>query len=140
MDILCEYSDLCRGVFWIPDVNDIYKSNLYFQIPCDSNGNIDSEFTISSDMASKNTDNYNHKNLWSTLSKNYTNGKPFDYYPRGRIEINRGIATVYYSPHIPQEELKSWVIDRFNLTTHNGIKKIKMIADGSNHYHCFLDD
>lgn len=140
MKILCEYSDLCRGIFWIPDIDNIEGSNLYFQIPCDSDGNISSDFKISVDMSSKNTDNYNHKNLWATLPKKNTEGKPFDYYPRGRIEINRGIATIYHSPYIPQDELKAWAIDKFNLTKHNGIKKVKMVADGSSHYRCYLDD
>ena len=72
------------------------------------------------------------------VKKNYNN-VCYDYYPRGRVEISRGIVTVYHSPHIPQDELKQWLIDKFNLTTHNGIKKIKMIADGSEHY-SYLDN
>ena len=137
---LTEDSNLYRGIFWIPDVNNVEQSQLYFQIPCNSNGDIDTDFEISTQMSSKNTQNYNHKNLWSTLPKKYTNNKPFNYYPRGRVEISRGIVTVYHSPHIPQDELKQWLIDKFNLTTHNGIKKIKMIADGSEHYSCYLDN
>lgn len=138
--MLTEDSNLYRGIFWIPDVNNVEQSQLYFQIPCNSNGDIDTDFEISTQMSSKNTQNYNHKNLWSTLSRKYTNNKPFNYYPRGRVEISRGIVTVYHSPHIPQDELKQWLIDKFNLTTHNGIKKIKMIADGSEHYSCYLDN
>ena len=139
--LLVEDVQLYRGIFWITDINDIGSSKLYFTIPCDNDGNInDPEFMIPDTMSSTGSDNYNHKRVWSTLGKEYTHGRSFDYYPRGRVEISNGIAKVFHSPRIPQEELKKFVIDKFNLTAHNGIKKIKMIADGSDHYKCHLDD
>lgn len=90
-------------------------------------------------MSSSGSDNYNHERVWKCLSAKETNKKPFNYYPRGRIEISSGIAKIFHSTHIPQEELKRWAIDKFHLTKHNGIIKIKMIADGSAHYRCHLD-
>lgn len=139
--ILNEDIRLYRGIFWIIDIDDIYSSDLYFHIPCDRNGDInDSDFGISPRMSSKSDDNYNHKKVWATLPKKMTNGKPFDYYPRGRVEINNGVAIIYHSPYIPQDELKKWVIEKFNLTTLNGIRKIKLIADNSSHYRCYLDN
>lgn len=141
MVILNEDRQLYRGIFWIPDVDNISSSNLYFQIPCDSNGIIcDTNFHIPDTMSSTGSDNYNHKRVWAQLSNKETKGKPFDYFPRGRVEIANGIAKVFHSPHIEQQELKSWVVDKFNLTNSNGIKKVKMIADGSNHYKCYLDE
>lgn len=137
---LREDSNLYRGIFWIPDINNIENSDLYFQIPCNSDGTIDTDFHIPVEMSSKGTDNYNHKNVWNSLSNKLTNGKAFDYYPRGRVEISNGKAIVYHSPYIPQDVLKNWVIDKFNLTNHNGIKKVKLVADGSEHYKCYLDD
>lgn len=139
--ILKEDRQLYRGIFWITDIDDLYNSKLYFQIPCDENGDIsDVDFTISDKMSSTGSNNYNHKRVWNSLSNKETKGKQFDYYPRGRVEISNGIAKVYHSPHIDQNKLKSWVMDKFNLTSANGIKKVKMIADGSNHYHCYLDE
>lgn len=138
--LLKEDKQLYRGIFWIPDIHNVQSSQLYFLIPCDNNGIIDDiNFTIPSTMSSTGSDNYNHKRLWATLEKKYTNGKPFDYYPRGRVEISNGVAKVFHSVHIPQDELKQFVVDKFNLTSHNGVKKIKMIADGSEHYKCYLD-
>lgn len=138
---LNEDTSLYRGIFWIPDIDDVESSEFYFQIPCDSNGNInDPDFVISNLQSSKGNNNYNHEKVWNSLDKKYTKGKPFNYYPRGRIEISNGKATIYASPHIPQDDLKSWVIDKFNLTTYNGIKKIRIVADGSEHYKCFLDE
>lgn len=139
--ILKEDIQLYRGIFWIPDVNNVESSNLYFTIPCDFNGVInDPEFVIPDSMSSVGSDNYNHKRVWAVLDKKYTRGKDFSYYPRGRVEISNGIAKVFHSPRIPQDALKRFVVDKFNLTAHNGIKKIKMIADGSEHYRCHLDD
>ena len=124
--IINEDSTLYRGIFWIRDIDNIDNTDLYFQ--------------ISPQLSSKDTQNYNHKNLWNSLPKKITNNLSFDYYPRGRVEVHNGIATIYCSPYIATEELKNWIIDKFNLNNHNGIKKVKMIADGSNHYHCYLDD
>ncbi len=139
--ILAEDVQLYRGIFWIPDVNNVGSSNLYFTIPCDVFGDInDHEFHIPDSMSSTGSDNYNHQRVWNSLERRYTKGKPFNYYPRGRVEISNGVAKVFHSPRIPQDELRKFVIDKFNLTSHNGIKKIKMIADGSDHYRCYLDD
>ena len=77
-------TQLYRGIFWITDTDNLYDSAIYFQIPCDCNGNITADFEISPLMTSKNTDNYNHKKVWETLPKKSTAGKPFDYYPRCR--------------------------------------------------------
>ncbi|MCM1507682.1 MAG: hypothetical protein NC177_11190 [Ruminococcus flavefaciens] len=135
-DIL-ESSQLYRGIFWIKDIDRIYDSGLYFRIPCDKNGL--TEYEIPSEVSAKNAPDYNHKKLWESLPKKITAGKPFDFYPRGRIEIRNTKAFVYHSPHIPQDVLKKWVAEKFNLTESNGIRKIRLIADGSNHYRCWLD-
>lgn len=139
--ILKEDRQLYRGIFWITDIDDYWNSKLYFQIPCNSNGDIDDmNFQIQPTMSSTGSNNYNHERVWKTLSKKETNNNPFNYYPRGRVEIFNGIAKVFHSPYLNQEELKRWVTDKFNLNKANGIKNIKMIADGSSHYRCYIDD
>ncbi|MDE6500500.1 MAG: hypothetical protein K2L10_00205 [Ruminococcus sp.] len=139
-EILIKQNRLYKGIFWITDIDNVYSSDLYFLIPCDINGNInDSDFEILSTMSAEHSDNYNHKKVWNTLPKKTTHGKSFDYYPRGRTEIKNGIAVIYHSPYIPQDDLKNWLIEKFNLTSSNGIKKIRLVADGSNHYKCWLD-
>ena len=133
-------TQLYRGIFWITDTDNLYASAIYFQIPCDCNGNISGAvFEIPENMSAKNTDNYNHKKVWNSLPKKITHGKPFDYIPRGRIEIRNGTAIVYHSPYIPQNELKNLLIEKFNLTASNGIRKIRLVADNSSHYRCYLN-
>lgn len=138
-EILNKNTNLYRGIFWIPDIDDVQGSGLCFKIPCDESGNInDSDFEIPRSMSSVGGDNYNHRKVWNTLPKKVTKNKPFDYYPRGRVEINHGTAVIYYSPYIPQDDLKDWLVDKFGLTV-SGIKKIRFIADHSNHYRCYFD-
>ena len=90
-------------------------------------------------MSAKSSGNYNHKKVWDSLPKRITAGKSFDYFPRGRVEINLGTAIIFHSPYIPQDELKKWLIEKFNLTSLNGIRKIRLVADNSVHYKCCPD-
>ena len=81
----------------------------------------------------KSGDTYNHQKLWEVVRPK---GCPhaFDYYPRGRVEINnRGAAVIYMSPHIGSEYL-SEILSRFGIS---GICNIRY--DHSRHYHCAMD-
>lgn len=129
--------DLCKGIFWVKDVDDIYGTGLFFPINCDINGEVQNDLDYN--FSSNNGRTYNHEKLWKKLSPKITDNKKFDYYPRGRVEINRGKAIIYCSPYIACDELKDWCIDKFNLTAFNGIKSIRIVSDGSSHYKCFLD-
>ena len=82
---------------------------------------------------SKSGDNYNHKLLWEHVKPRGCN-KPFDYYPRGRVEIsNKGKPIVYMNYHIGEDAIESIML-AFNL------KEIpKIHYDGSEHYKCYLD-
>ena len=41
------------------------------------------------EYSSKSRNNFNHKAEWSKLPKSVTNGQPYNYYPRGRVEIKK---------------------------------------------------
>lgn len=136
--ILNESNELYKGVFWIKDINDLYaSSNLMFQIPCNADGDSD---LIVSNGASKTGNTYNHERLWKTLSKELTDSKPFNYYPRGRVEIRNGVADIFVNPNLFTEEVKKFLISEYHLNPQNGIKKIRFHADSSEHYKCYLDD
>lgn len=66
------------------------------------------------------------------------NGKPFDYYPRGRVEIRNGKATIFLNLNIFNNDIKNFLIRQFCLDN-EAIKKVVMIADNSEHYRCHLD-
>lgn len=126
--------ELCNGVFWVND--DVIISVKY---PCTSDGKMicadnETEEKLMRKLA-------NHKKLWEKLPHYITAGLPFNYLPRGRVEIRRGgKAIIFCSPHICTEETKQLMTEEFGLTAENGITHISLKADGSAHYRCALDN
>lgn len=84
------------------------------------------------DGTAKSGNTYNHEKLWQIVRPRKCS-VPFDYYPRGRVEITpKGKAVIYMSPHIGAEYLPE-IYAAFALDS-AGVK-----YDHSAHYHCFLD-
>lgn len=134
---LVEDSQLYKGIFWIVNLDDYsLNSNYCFLIPTNLNGdNIENV-----DVNAKSGTTFNHERTWNSLPRKLTQGEKYNYFPRGRVEINHGKAIIYANPHICNNELKNFIIDGFNLNKHNGISEIIVKADGSEHYKCFLDN
>ena len=128
-----------KGIFWITDLENVRNKPIYVQVSCDCCGTVLETYHIPEVWASKGGNELNHEKVWKTLMKSQTHGHPYNYYPRGRVEIGIRVAKVYHSCVIPQDQLKSWVIDMFDLTPENGIEEVKMIADGSDHYKHLID-
>ncbi len=103
---------MCKGLFWWIDGKLISK-------------------TLAPDAP-----NVSHRNVWATLPSHITSGLPFDYYPRGRVELRRGRAIVFLSPYICTQEVLSETLREFGL---EGIST-EMKADGSHHYRCHYDE
>ena len=77
---------------------------------------------------------YNHRLLWDHVKPRGCR-KPFDYYPRGRIEITRqGVPILYMNPNTPTALLPK-IMECFELPTPPVIR-----LDHSDHYRCYLDD
>lgn len=106
-----------KGVFWLVDEEIL-------AIPYDENSTVG---------LAKSGDNYNHRLLWDYVKPPRCN-KPYDYYPRGRVEMsNKGRAVIYMNPNIGEE----YVLEIMNCF---GISETpKVHYDGSEHYKCFLD-
>lgn len=82
----------------------------------------------------KSGDTYAHKKLWSAIRPPKSN-KPYNYYPRGRVEItSRGTAILYMNPNV-DETLIPEIMIQFGLSEYP-----KVIYDNSNHYKCYLDN
>lgn len=76
---------------------------------------------------------YNHKKLWELVHG--SRGKPYNYYPRGRVDAdNRGQPVIYMSPHVPLSLLPE-IQAAFAITTEPLLR-----YDNSRHYRCHLDD
>lgn len=81
----------------------------------------------------KSGNTYNHKKLWDSL-KPAGRHVPFDYYPRGRVEItNQGEPVIYMSPHIGKEWIPQ-IMMQFEIGQEPVIR-----YDHSVHYRCHLD-
>ena len=130
---------LYKGVFWIKDMESIDESFVSIKALCDINGNFIDLSSINPDTLSKNATNFNHQKVWQAFDKKITGNKPYNYYPRGRVEIKNGKAVIYANVNIATEDLKNWAISVFNLIKENGIKAVALKADGSKHYKSHLD-
>ncbi|MCL2775859.1 MAG: hypothetical protein FWD71_21315 [Oscillospiraceae bacterium] len=138
-----ESTELCSGVFWvISDSSDLKDYNLLaFEIPCDAYGNVIEVPEIALNAKSGNT--YNHKKLWENEIENNPahkpyNRKPYNYYPRGRVDISNNWATIYLNPNIDRADVISEIRRRLGLSAQN-IPKVRVVADNSEHYQCFID-
>lgn len=115
---------LYKGLFWLSNKLIVIKAE------CDTDGNF-LEIPDSC-LLSENGKELNHKSAWQTLPKSDTNGKPFHYYPRGRVQIKRGKAIIFTNENaLPEiENIKR----AFGLSKENGIVDIKVKVDMSDHY------
>lgn len=136
-ELLVEDIDLYKGIFWIVDLKNIENNKNYcFKIPTNIFGDV-LDNTIQLNAKSGTT--FNHEKVWKELPSTLTHNKEYNYYPRGRVELSNGIARIYVNPNIYTDEVKQFLINEFNLLPHNGIKRVDMKADGSDHYKCYLD-
>ena len=106
-----------RGVFWLIDDNIL-------AIPYDP----ESTYGIA-----KSGDNYNHRLLWDYVKPKKCN-KPFDYYPRGRVEIdNKDRPVIYMNSNIDESYIPVIVV-KFEIE-----ETPRIHYDGSEHYKCSED-
>lgn len=77
--------------------------------------------------------NYNHRLLWNHVKPEGCN-REFDYYPRGRAEIDsKDRAVIYMSPYIDKAYVPQ-IMDAFKIDG-----PVRIHYDGSRHYQCHFD-
>lgn len=124
--------DLSRGIFWViaESEEELIDKNIFdIHIMCSPDGIPSQEYSFNS----KNGETYNHKATWSRLDKSITKGKPFDYYPRGRVEIRNGKATIWMNGNILH--LADDIKLKYGLVS----IPVQVKEDGSEHYKCHFD-
>ena len=120
-----------RGIFWIKDL-DILENNSNYLIKIETNENgdaLDYPFPLNS----KNGDDYAHKATWTLLPSNLTKNKPFDCYPRGRVEIKHKEVLLYINPILNEDRIVDYLKKEYCLD------EIKIILDFHEHYKCEFD-
>ncbi len=104
-----------RGVFWVIDGE-------LAAYPFDE---------TATEGVAKSGNTYNHKRLWEHVKPC---SKPYDYYPRGRVEItNSGAVKIFMSPHVGAAYVPQ-IKAAFGITAEPTV-----IYDHSEHYRCCLD-
>jgi hypothetical protein len=124
-----------KGIFWCYVTvfdDDMFSHTINpVMVRCDRDGKALEEVEYSS----KSGENFNHKIEWEkkTASVRKSQRKPFDYYPRGRVEVTPGSVKVFANPVIiADEDAKKAIVQCFELEE---VKDdIKWIADNSKHY------
>ena len=116
-----------KGIFWLIE-NELFC----LKIPCDKNG---TPLNPETAFSAKSGDNFNHKAEWEKLSKKVTRGKPFNYYPRGRVEIKNGKVTIYLNPYLNKEKIINALCKEFSILS----LPIKVKNDGSAHYNFLMN-
>lgn len=119
-----------KGIFWCTNFDTEHPKLITVSVACNKNGDAMEPVQFSSKSGS----NFNHKLEWERFDRSITAGRSFNYYPRGRVEIKNGKATVFLNPIINKECVLSRVFDEFGLMTEKLIS-INIKSDGSNHYH-----
>ena len=106
-----------RGIFWVIE-------NKVFAFVFEEGATVG---------VAKSGNNYNHRLLWDSVKPPKCN-KPYNYYPRGRVEITGGGKTVIYmNPHIGMDHIPE-IRRQFGIDT-----EPKIHYDGSRHYRCNMD-
>lgn len=91
-----------KGIFWCTDSDTEAPALITVSVACDKNG--DSKELVR--FSSKSGNNFNHRLEWERFDRNITAGRPFNYYPRGRVEIKKRKVTVFLNPAINKECMK----------------------------------
>lgn len=68
--------------------------------PCDELGNL---IPDESERCPGEVWSNNHKKIWSELPRRVTQGKAYNYFPRGRVEIRKGKAIIAITNAVAEE-------------------------------------
>jgi hypothetical protein len=136
---------LYKGIFWILQdfpsaIGDASTGGLFvlpYKAQCDENGNATDRDTC---YNSRKGNSFTHKRTWEALTRELPReirSKPWNYYPRGRVEIAHRQATVYHNPQLTElRDFEDAVIKEFGLARFTVCFK----PDHSAHYRCLSDE
>ena len=119
-----------KGIFWCIDADTPDPHLITVSVSCNADGEADPSVVFSS----KSGTNFNHKAEWEKLDRNLRNGCAYNYYPRGRVEVKHGKATIYLNPDINQDHILRTIRKAFELGDADELAEIVVKNDGSWHY------
>ena len=122
-----------KGIFWRALNREGEPVWICRKVLCDADGVPTEPFV---DFSAKSGDNFNHKAEWEKLSRSVTDGRPFDWFPRGRVEIKRGRVVIYAHPSLTADDCVGQIKEEFGLADVD----VRVVADGSSHYRALSID
>lgn len=129
-------TDLGKGLFWLVRTKQGSFQILCCKLLCFRDGVTIEEV----ETGFCENDGISHKDAWDKMQKDdTTKNKPYNYFPRGRVEIKKGKAIIYANPVLCNDSVINRIKESFGLTLSNGINKIKIKADNSRHYQFLME-
>lgn len=135
---------MSKGIFWFPCFMGTEGELIFTEeieallIPCDEDGN--SKVSVSfytCEYNSRNGRSNTHKDSWKavTAGRKDLRGIPWNYFPRGRVEISHGRAFLYMNPEILKcNNYLERIREKFGI----GHLDIRVRIDNSAHYQCTI--
>ena len=125
-----------KGIFWFNNEDLDNPHLITVAAECDANGEADPSVVFSA----KSGRTFNHKIEWEKLGRDITGGHEFNYYPRGRVDIVNGKATIYLNPDLNNDAVLDIIFTEFELKENSELKTIAVKSDGSHHYRYYSLD
>ena len=128
-----------KGIFWFPcfigkEGELVFTEEIVARsVPCDEDGTPQMVTSFNSRKGCS----YTHKDTWRMVAagRREFRGIPWNYFPRGRVEISHGRALVYMNPQILNcEHYLERIKERFQI----GHLDIRVKIDNSFHYQCTI--
>ena len=110
-----------KGIFWL-----VEDSLVSVKVPCDPSGTA----LAPCEYSSKSGENFNHRAEWEKLTRAVTHGQPFNYYPRGRVEVKNGKTDIWLHPSLCEPGCLSIIAAEFGLD----LSACRVHLDHSRHY------
>lgn len=116
-----------KGLFWLAD-----GELIAYKIPCNANGWPDNPQLP---YNSRKGDSFTHKATWAEAAREQpraVRSKPWNYFPRGRVEVKASKVTVYHNPALSSPEFERTIREAFMLNDEK--LSIRFVPDHSEHY------
>ncbi len=135
-DLESAKTDLGKGLFWLIKTKEGTFQILCCKLLCFRDGVTIEEV----ETGHCENDGISHEQAWTKMAKEEnTKNKPYNYFPRGRVQIKKGKATIYANPVLCNDSIIKAIKESFGLTLDNGINKIRVKADNSKHYQFLME-
>lgn len=125
-----------KGIFWVCKDENGFLNLLTVKVLCDKDGTALRPIIYSA----KSGNNFNHKLEWEKFDRKTTGNHPYNYYPRGRVEIKDGKITIYLNPILNRKDIIEMILTEFHLTEPDVINRVNIKSDGSFHYQYKMEE